>query len=382
MGKEALRSRFLGCVVGSAIGDALGAPLELWDKERVAQHPQGTDWIEDLLPFVGRKKSPLGIWRDDPPRGTATDDTRLNQVFLEACVKYGSLLNSKLLAAEYVDRYVNRDRYFPGYHDLATRQFALFFAIACGVLEVDCPILPGVPAYALRSTAHGRDRPSLIGVYTMHLAGLLHPGDPEAAYRHAYELSYADIGYARDATALLAAIQAAALDENLSPRSAIRGALGLDPFRFGEGQSGSLAPWTPRTMVERIGHFLDLADRAQTDRDLVLMLSREVTGLARFDPIDAVGFPVACCYRADGDPRRAMLMAVNDRYLDDRGEFVGYRDIDCTGSIAGSLAGAMAGIEAFPPEWVSSVVQANREVYGFDVEASANQLYDAIVTRS
>lgn len=378
MGSELAQRKFLGSVVGAAVGDAVGAPLEFWDRERIAQHPQGTEWIEDLLPFVGRRKGPLGVWRDDPPKGTATDDTRLNQVFVEAAIKYGKLVNSKLLAAEYVDRYINRDSYYPGYHDLATQQFAFGFVGACGLLDMECPIRPGAPAYVLRSGAGGRGMPSLSGLLAIPTSGLLHPGDPEAAYRHALELAYMDIGYAKDATALLAAMIAAGFDESLSPRAAIRKGLGVDPFGFGEGRrTGGAVPWH-RTMVEHISHFLDLADQAESDRDFVLTLSREVQDLHPYDPIEILGIAVAACYRADGDPRRAILMAVNDRDLDEKGEFQRFRDIDCTGSVCGALVGALADIDAFPPDWVAATISANREVYGFDLEANAERLYQVI----
>lgn len=381
MDSETIRAKYLGCVVGAAIGDAVGAPVEFWDHARLASHPQGGEWIEDMLPFVDKPTHPLGVWRENPPRGTATDDTRLNQVFVEAAIKHGTLINSRLLAAEYVDRYLHRDRYYPGYYELATGQFESRFAQACGVLEIECPLRPGVPPYALRSGAYLQGIPSLAGLLALPSAGLLHPGDPEAAYRHAFELAYMDVGYARDATALLAAMVAAGFDEQLSPRAAIRRALELDPFGLGVGRRVGGAVSYYRTMTEHLNRFIDLADRAETDRALVLAVSEEVQRLHPYDPIDILGLPVAACYRADGDPRRAILMAVNDRDFDEQGEFRRFRDIDCTGSVCGALAGALTGLDAFPPEWVEVVVAANREVYGFDVAANARALCEVVAAR-
>ena len=68
---------------------------------------------------------------------------------------------------------------------------------------------------------------------------------------------------------VLVAMVAAGLDESLSPRGAIRQALEIDPFSFGEG----------RAMVRRIHQFLDLADRGESDRELALMVSRAVQGI-------------------------------------------------------------------------------------------------------
>ena len=53
---------------------------------------------------------------------------------------------------------------------------------------------------------------------------------------------------------------------------------------------------------------------------------------------------LACFYLAKGQPREAILYAVN----------LG-RDTDCKGYVAGGLAGALRGIEAIPAEWVRIV---------------------------
>jgi hypothetical protein len=212
--------------------------------------------------------------------------------------------------------------------------------------------------------------PILLSLLMVPSAGLLHPGDPETAYRHAFELSYQSVGYAKDATGLLAAMVVYGLDESLTPRTAIERALEVDPFKFG----------SDRAMVRNLYQLLEFADRAQSDRELVLMVSNAVQNMSPFDPIDVLGIAAAACYRANGDPRRAILMAVNDRDLDERGEFQNFRDIDCTGSICGTLAGALtpAGIDDFPEDWVSAAISANSEVYGFDIEANARRMFEVI----
>jgi hypothetical protein len=370
------RSKVLGSVVGAAIGDALGAPLELWKPAQIAKHPKGTDWIEGLVPWAAREPHPHGVWRADAPLGTATDDTRLNQVLVEAGIKYGRTLNSRLLATEYVDRYLNYQRYYPGYGELARQQFMLFSSIACGALEMESSVFPGVPPHVLRSALHGRDEPTLAGLYNMRAAGLFRYGDPEEAYKCAFELNFLDMGYGRDAMAMLAAMIAAGFDGSLSPREAIRRGMETDPYRFHDWAPGPwTGPWTPRTMVTRLERFISLAEGPTSDRELVVALSREVRSLPRWSPIDALGVPVAAAYRAAGDPKRALLIAVNDRYLDDQDQFAGFRDIDCTGTVCGALCGALTGIEAFPREWIDPVVEANRDVYGFDVWDSAERLF-------
>ena len=373
MEQDTVKNKFLGSIIGAAVGDTVGAALEFCDHERMAKR-HATEWIDDMLPLTGREISPLGTWVENPPLGTATDDTRLNQIFVETTIKYGSLVSSKLLAAEYIDRYVNRDEYYPGYHDLATYQFSWAMRGACGLLGMDCPISPDVPPHVLSSRAGGLGAPSLSGLLMVPCAGLLHPGDPEMAYKHAFELAYEDLGYAKDATALLAAMVAGGFDDSLSPRGAIRQAMEIDPYGLADNRRHL------RTMVDRINEFVAIADEAGSDREVVMRVSKAVQHLHPFDPIDVLGLPVAACYRANGDPRRAILMAVNDRDFDENGDFKRYRDIDCTGSVCGALVGALApgGIDDIPADWVAPTIPANREVYGIDIEQNAQRMYEVI----
>jgi hypothetical protein len=299
-------------------------------------------------------------------------------IFVEAISKYGTMISGKLVAAEYVDRWVNRDRYYPGYHDLSTRQFRFLVVAACAELGIPCPEHgghPGVPPLAVARGAGGRGMPSLMGLLMFPCAGLLHPGEPEEAYRHAFEIDYMDFGYARDGVGLMAAIVAAGLGDGVSARDAIERGLAVDPLGLGG----------KRTMVERLNEWIGVAREAKSDRDCVMELCRRFKDLRlhAFDPIDVLGLPVAACYCAEGDPKRAILMAVNDRDMDDQGAFAQYRDIDCTGSVCGALAGALApkGIDSFPADWVDATLSANKEVYGFDILKNAERVYGVLTAR-
>jgi ADP-ribosylglycohydrolase len=366
--------RFLGSVIGAAVGDAVGAPPEFWPADKFARI-FGGDWVADMYPFVERGIHHLGLWRDDPPKGTSTDDTRHNQVFIEAVLKHGLAINSQCLAMEHIDRYLNRDRYYPGYHDLATRQFSYGYVQGCAHLGIECPLRPGVPPHVTNSHAQGSGYPSAMGLFSIPAAGLLHPGDGDATYKQAFELDYQDFGFARDAFAILATIIGLSLDESLSPREAIRKGLEVDPYDL--GATGWSRP--TRAMVAWSRRCLDIADEAKDERELVVRISREVAGEPGFGSKDLLGFPLAAAYYANGDPRRAILIAVNARDVDAEGNLVRFRDTDCTGSACGALVGAMSGLSAFPPDWVEACLAANREEYGFELEASARALHQAVV---
>ena len=64
------------------------------------------------------------------------------------------------------------------------------------------PRYPGVSAEALATSSVGLNYPTMAGLLVLPSLGLLFAGDAEGAYRAAFF----DVGYAREATALLAAL--------------------------------------------------------------------------------------------------------------------------------------------------------------------------------
>ncbi len=357
-------NRILGCMVGSAVGDSLGAVVEFRSAADV-EAITGGDWVDDLLPFSDEHHTthPLGLWEPCPPRGTATDDTRLNHLFVDCVCRNGGFVNSQLLAIEQMERYRDRELFYdPRHGELAERQFRRICERACAYLGMTATP-SGTPGWVVRAAGNGR--PSLIGLISLAFVGLLHPDEPEAAYRHAFELAYYDVGYGRDATAMLAAMVASAAGGQADAREMIEIGLRTDPLGYGK-----------RIMTERVERLIEVADEADDDRQLIDALAREVAGLHPFDPIDVLGVPVAAAWYAGGDPVQTIILAANDRDVDEQGRLVGIRDVDCTAGVAGALVGALAGPDAFPEDWLADTVAANREVYNIDIEANARRLFD------
>jgi len=361
---DELYSRILGCAVGNAIGDAFGGAVEFMPAEKV-RRVAGKTWVDQLLPYASDHGAhPLGTWVPAPPRGTGTDDTRNNHIFLECVIRNNGVISSQFLAMEYIQRYRDRAAFYPRYPNLAAEHYRWFHDLACvhlGMQEAPPETPPWVTA------AHGGSSPILIGLITLAFAGLLYCGDPEKAYAKAFELSFMDTGYARDATAMMAAMVSAALAGGLGGKDMVRIGLETHPLKL-----------RSRIMVERVARFLQLADEASDDQALVDTLAREVQPLHPFDPIDVLGVPMAAIHYSDGDPVRSITMAANDRYLDEGGNLKGLRDVDCTAGVAGALVGALRGVEAFPADWVRDVVEANKEVYAIDLEANARRFYETV----
>lgn len=358
---DKLYSRILGCMVGNTIGDAFGGVVEFRNAETV-RAIAGKLWVDEFLPYQSDHGThPLGVWEAAPPRGTGTDDTRNNQIFVECVVRNSGNINSQFLAIEYIERYRDREIFYPRHTDLAERHYRHLYSSSCAYLGMDS--LPFVVDPVWVALARGNGIPTLWGLISLGLAGLLYCNKPEEAYRKTFELDFMDIGFARDATAMMAAMISAALGGNISGKEMVEVGLQVDPFSYGQG----------RLMANRIRKFLQIADESESDQKLIDALSPEVKHLHPYDPIDVLGVPIAALYYSDGDPIRTIVMAVNDRNLDENGNLGQLRDVDCTGGVAGALVGALCGIEAFPDDWVSDTIEANKKVYGIDLEENARK---------
>jgi ADP-ribosylglycohydrolase len=363
-------SRILGCMVGNAIGDAFGGVVEGASAERV-KRVTGKDWVDEFLPYPeSHGVHPLGTWEKAPPRGTVTDDGRYNQIFVECVIRNGGQINSQLLAMEYLQLYRDRDALYGKHAALAEDAFGNRMV---ELSEAHLGMTPssGRPAWAVLSQGNYQF-PALQGLISLALAGLLFAGEPEKAYVTAFELDFRDIGYARDATAMMAAMVSAALAGGVTAREMVQVALDTDPFGFGKRK------YDKRVMDVQLRRFLELADQANDDRSLIEAISRHVSHRHIFDPVDVLGTPVAALCHCNGDPIRTIAMAVNNRDLDDDGNLVRLRDVDCTGSVAGALAGALNGIEAFPQDWIADTIAANKQVYGIDIESNARRFCELV----
>ena len=377
---DRLYSRVLGCMVGSALGDAWGAVVEGAPAERVAELTGGKDWVDEFLPFPQDFKThPLGVWDPAPPRGTGTDDTRYNHILIECVIRNGGLINSQFLAIEYIERYRDRARFYPGHESLAEEQYRWLYEAACAHLGM--PELPsGLAPYAVRG--QGLGFASLHTLISLGLAGLLYRGEPEKAYAKAVELSFVEIGYGRTTTGMMAAMISAAIAGGLTAKEMIKLGLEIDPLTGrGEGdypKSLWFYHYGRYLAVKGIGKLVELANQAQDDRALVEAVSKEVAPLHFWDPIDILGVPMAAVYFSDGDPIRSIVMSINEREFNADGSFRRLRDVDCTGGVAGALVGALQGVEAFPDDWVAETIAANKKVNHIDLEANARQLCETL----
>ena len=371
MKKHELDDRILGAVVGATIGDALGGAFEGASRERIIERT-GTDWIEELWDYDAGFGS-YGVWRENAPKGLGTDDTRMNHIFLETAAEYGRDITAQQLAASYIARYEHPERYYPvECVDMARAHLRDFQGVSCACLGRPSDLHPGVPLFALRERSFGCRFPTLIGLLSLACAGGLFAGRPVEAYKKAFELSYFDVGYAKEACGLHAAAVSMALGGVQDMASILRELSTLDPFQFSVSSFDYPITRTALTAQE-------LAGRARDARELSVLLARQLMPLHVFDPFDTLTVCFAAnAFAQGGDPREAILIAANHRNVDAEGHLVRFRDNDCTGYVAGALAGALAGFNRLPPAWAECVLSANKDVYGIDIVKNVRAFCEAV----
>ena len=76
---EVLYDKLLGMLVGSAIGDAMGAPTEMWSREQMQLEYGFVDTLDDMV----REPSAEGTWAMNLPAGGTTDDTRWKVLMID-----------------------------------------------------------------------------------------------------------------------------------------------------------------------------------------------------------------------------------------------------------------------------------------------------------
>ena len=368
-----IESKIYGCILGAALGDAIGARFEFKPVDEIVEKT-GRRWIEALHPFAGQA-SPHGVWRDRVPVGTGTDDTRYSWIFIELATRLGHLPTAGELAAHFLRIYERPEEFFPGYPEVARGQFEMLEGVSRGCLGQTSPLYPGIPPELLCQRSVGLNYPTMAGLITLNAAGLLFPGRPEEAYKSVYLTDFYDVAYAREATALFAAAVSLAVGGEMDVKELIEQVLAMDPLQLGGYFGGPF-------VKEKLPPLLDSVAALSTDQELADFLSRELCHFDAFDPFKAVAIAFAAVRAAAKDPLRAILIAVNHYWIDEGGAPTLYQDVDCYAAITGALAGAIYGAEAFPADLLNQVVASNREVYGFDLEQSVARFIDAFLRDS
>ncbi|GAB2921211.1 ADP-ribosylglycohydrolase family protein [Streptomyces mayteni] len=349
-----LESRTTGALVGAAVGDALGGPVEGWTPEAIVERHGGRvrGIVEPFHRDAWRTARPIAPYHKGD--GHVTDDTLMTHALVRVYEQVRDHLDAYAVADHLVPDLITTPRWVP---------------------ELDAEVLPLqriflAEKWIVARIHYGHVDPREAGVgnivncgAAMYMApvGVVNAGNPAGAYAEALDVAGAhQSSYGREAAGVFAAAVAAAFKPGATPESVVAEALAL-------AKDGT------RSAIEAV------CEVAAGHDDFEAALAPLRAAVA---PFDTVGTD----YRKPslGARRPSRLHAIEElpialgMLLVGRGDFrhtvlgaVNYgRDCDSIATMAGAVVGALRGAEAVPEEWSSEVSRASR----LDLRAPAEAL--------
>lgn len=378
------QDKVLGALVGSAIGDAMGASTEMWDRTDIRRK---YGYITGLTPAV-RDQSPEGTWEHNLGPGATTDDTRW-----------------KLLMVKYFTADGNQQG-----PDAFTRFILAYYkAVAGGLSDRDIlndpDLLDGklekidwIKEWARVALAY-QDGPE---AYTralnrfyggeMACAGMLYSPmfglravNPDQAYSLAYDHSLFDHGYAKDITGLVAAMTQMAMQTS-SMDSILDTSVFVDPLRYQDSRlvrrisldisnASRKAVWLSKELI-----LPDSLPMAKADsllipdsfpgtredwarQELLYTFLQEEQMAIPFHAGEIWQILITALEYGEGDFEKTMQFIVNYG-----------RDNDTVAAVAGVILGARLGFSGLPVHLSSVVLKTNKEQLGIDLEELAIEM--------
>ncbi len=395
LAREALHDKLLGMLIGSAIGDALGAPTEMWARTSIElEHG-----FVDSLDIVMRVASPEGPWAFNLPAGGTTDDTRWKKITVEFLKEseqerpafLAPTLDPNRFANFIVKRYLEEMAQLKEVESFSPEPFEEQLWQMAWLQEwavVARPFAEGDMQeyqYAL-SRFYGGEM-ACAGMLYAPAIGAFYPGRPEMAYQEAFRLGIFDIGYARDIGALTAAMTAAALSRQPHADSVVNVIRDIDPYGFFRARliGRSAYRWLKearkivylsRRLNEPVGKNLKLP--AHYPHDTLYFLRTQKAYRLLDEQLQDVPFhagevhliTLTAILFAEMDFQKAMEFIINYG-----------RDNDTAGAVAGAILGAYHGAGKLPPHLAETVLNTNKEGLNINLEELAEELTTLIWKR-
>lgn len=384
--KEQRYDKILGALVGSAIGDAMGASTEMWHRNDIRLK---YGYITGLTAAV-REQSPEGTWEHNLLAGATTDDTRWKYFMVKYLSAHGDKGNPETFAKYITDYYGDLTetladtniRTNPDFLDEQNEKIDWIKEWA----RVALAYQKSPAAYQKAQNRFYGGEMSCAGQLYTPMFGLV-AANPEAAYIVAYDHALFDLGYAKDISALVAAMTQMAMRTH-SMDSIINTATFVDPYGYQDSRLvGRISYATADASVKNVLRIkqLVLFDSLVVKDTLIFKIPKGFPGnqkdwvrqemvykLLEKDK-KAIAFHageiwqilVTALQFGDGDFEKTIQFIVNYG-----------RDNDTVAAIAGMILGAKDGYSHLPIALREEVVRVSREQMGLDLEALAKEMVD------
>ena len=329
-----------GCLIGGAIGDSLGAPVEGWTHQRIEEE-YGTfeEFRQYYMPYSNTEP------------GTITSDTAMRHYLCLATVECGGRVQPDEFAAV-LREHLNPDRVWIN-EEIVVKKLSA-----------------GIDPWA---TGRG-SVPDTKATSAITPVGIVNACDPGQAYQDGYTIaSMLQDRHHRHATATVAAGVAEAVSPDATIETVVETMLdrstGVVTRALDIALGYAEAADSPDELVETLyDHFLDWRWPAvQWDRE-----KYHAGELFSASTLEALPVAVAILAICEGDVNRSIVEGVNYG-----------RDSDAVATIAGSLAGALHGAEEIRDEWKAKVEDRNRDFFEEledDPDADFRSMADRLVT--
>ncbi|MEU6392598.1 ADP-ribosylglycohydrolase family protein [Streptomyces sp. NPDC046939] len=354
-----LADRTTGALIGAAVGDALGGPVEGWTPEAIAERHGGR--VRGIVePFHGdewRTARPIAPYHKGD--GHVTDDTLMTHALVRVYEKVRDHLDAYAVADHLVPDLMTNPRWIPELEAEALPLQRVFLAEKWIVARIH----------------YGHVDPREAGVgnivncgAAMYMApvGAVNAGNPLKAYEEALDVAGAhQSSYGREAAGVFAAAVAAAYKPDATPASVVDEALALAK----DGTRSAM-----EAVCETAARYDDFEEALTPLREAVTPFDtvgpnyrRPSLGArrpSRLHAIEELPIALGMVLVGGGDFRHTVLGAVNYG-----------RDCDSIATMSGAIVGALYGESAVPKEWSTEVARASR----LDLHAPAAALTE--VTR-
>jgi len=317
---ERTGDRTYGCLIGGAIGDALGATVEGWSYERIRRE---YGKIEEF------KKLHRAYGKDSP--GAATADTTLRHYIAYAIAENGRRITPDDIA-EVLIEHLNPDRVWVNSEILVKK-------LSAGVN----------PWTAGQGTISNNKIASAITP-----VGIVNAGNPSQAFQDGFNIgSVFQTDHDRDATATVAA----GVAEAMRPSATV------------ESVTATVTEYAPSVVYRSIDLAMGIAERASTVDEFVetyyermldwrwpaVQWDREKYYQGRMfsaSTLESLPVALAIVSLCEGDVNRSIIEAASFG-----------RDSDAIATLAGSITGAIRGASEIRRDWIERCEQANTDLF-------------------
>ena len=329
-----LRDRARGAMLGLAVGDALGAPLEGLSPQQIRAH-YGT-----VVDYVDGARA----WRRKPYRwrlpGLYTDDTQQALALVEVLLECGRV-DPERLAELYLALANPRGEHLGAFRG-AGRSFKQV------VEELD----RGVPP--LRC---GQNSAGIGAAMRIAPAAIAFADDPDAlldAVMTASLMTHRDIRSLAGASAVASAVRRLLNGEDRTAGFLLRvaGDVASAECRIANEYDGAVdsIPEHGHALSRAIAHVESVLEAPRGDALQALVEQANQHGSRPYCRRPTMGFPPACI------PTCLYLLVTTETFEEALLDVVNLGgDADSAGAILGALAGASLGVEAIPERWLEAL---------------------------